>query len=331
MIINMVGGGGSFSPNNALLGITAYTGSDITITNGTTTKTVGADRSHVLETDATYSIYYFGISSGLFSDSIPWDIAAVKDGVTTTAFIIIDDNLFYNMKINYLIPFEYQQVTYLKGFGPQYIDTLISTNDISKINATIMMETPKQGSGLFSIFGGSSRSKPSSGDTYRSTGGFVLFNNITTTGGTTNVHAFRLGINNNDLYFNQSISATESTRIFYDTVMPFKLDASSSNKYSRLQNLSRSFSDQIWSNVTTSNSLYLFATHYSDGALVAGVNNNINRIYSFEIFNRNNEKSANLIPCYRKSDNVAGMYDNVNNRFLINQGSYNFMVGEDVI
>ena len=328
MIINMVGGGGSFSPNNALLGVIAYTGSDITITNGTITKTVGADRSHVLETDATYSIYYFGISSGLFSDSIPWDIAAVKDGVTTTAFIIIDDNLFYNIKINYLIPFEYQQVTYLRGFGPQYIDTLISTNDISKINATIMMETPRQASNISSIFGGSSRSKPSIGETNVSNGGFVLFNNIFTTSGTINVPAFRLAINNNDLYFNQHIGVTESTRIYRDTVMTFKLDASSSNKYSRLQNFGQSFSDQIWSNVTTSNSLYLFATHYSNGALVASVENNINRIYSFEIFNRNNEKSANLIPCYRKSDNVAGMYDNVNNRFLVNQGSYNFMVGE---
>ena len=329
MIINMVGGGGSFSPNNALLGITAYTGSDITITNGTITKTVGADRSHVLETDATYSIYYFGISSGLFSDSIPWDIAVVKDGVTTTAFVIINDNLFYNIKINYLIPFEYQQVTYLKGFGPQYIDTLISTNDISKINAKIMMETNSGVYGAFSIFGGSSRSKPSLGETTLSNGGFVLFSNVISTesSGT----AFRFGINNNDSYFTQHVTTNESQKIYKDTVMTFQLNAYSSSKYSKLQNFSRSFSNNIWNGVTTSNSLYLFATHYSDGALLSGVNYNINRIYSFEIFNRNNEKSANLIPCYRKSDNVAGMYDNVNNRFLVNQGTYNFMVGEDVI
>ena len=48
MIINMVGGGGGFAPSNAIVGVTAYAGSTVTISNGTVTKVVTPDKSHVL-------------------------------------------------------------------------------------------------------------------------------------------------------------------------------------------------------------------------------------------------------------------------------------------
>lgn len=38
----------------------------------------------------------------------------------------------------------------------------------------------------------------------------------------------------------------------------------------------------------------------------------------------------NLIPCYRTSDRVAGMYDIVNDVFYVNQGTGEFLVGPDV-
>lgn len=37
-----------------------------------------------------------------------------------------------------------------------------------------------------------------------------------------------------------------------------------------------------------------------------------------------------LIPCYRKSDNVVGMYDTVSGTFLTNQGRGTFLKGSDV-
>lgn len=37
-----------------------------------------------------------------------------------------------------------------------------------------------------------------------------------------------------------------------------------------------------------------------------------------------------LVPCYRKVDNVAGMLDRVNNVFYTNAGTSNFIVGPDV-
>jgi len=45
------------------------------------------------------------------------------------------------------------------------------------------------------------------------------------------------------------------------------------------------------------------------------------------IISNNGIIKRNFIPCYRKSDNVAGLYDLVNNTFHTNQGTGNFIVG----
>lgn len=39
---------------------------------------------------------------------------------------------------------------------------------------------------------------------------------------------------------------------------------------------------------------------------------------------------CNLIPCYRKTDNIIGMYNIVNNQFYTNQGTGTFIKGENV-
>ena len=45
---------------------------------------------------------------------------------------------------------------------------------------------------------------------------------------------------------------------------------------------------------------------------------------------RNGEEIVNLVPCYRKSDQVIGMYDTVTQTFYTNQGSGTFTKGQDV-
>ena len=50
------------------------------------------------------------------------------------------------------------------------------------------------------------------------------------------------------------------------------------------------------------------------------------RIYSCQIYN-DTTLTFDLVPCYRKSDNVAGLYDLVNNVFYTNAGSGVFTVG----
>lgn len=53
------------------------------------------------------------------------------------------------------------------------------------------------------------------------------------------------------------------------------------------------------------------------------------RIYDF-VYYRNGSAICNLVPCYRKADNVIGMYDLVTNAFLTNAGTGAFEKGNNV-
>ena len=53
------------------------------------------------------------------------------------------------------------------------------------------------------------------------------------------------------------------------------------------------------------------------------------RIYYCKIWD-NNILFRNFIPCYRKSDNVAGLYDLVNGVFYTNAGTGTFIKGNDI-
>lgn len=52
-------------------------------------------------------------------------------------------------------------------------------------------------------------------------------------------------------------------------------------------------------------------------------------IYKFKVWNNNN-LILEMYPCYRKIDNVIGMYDVINNNFYINSGSEKFTKGPNV-
>lgn len=68
----------------------------------------------------------------------------------------------------------------------------------------------------------------------------------------------------------------------------------------------------------------LFVNHTSSMASPSYAN-----IYEFKIEDATGI-ALNLVPCYRISDNVIGMYDIVSNRFLTNSGSGTFTKGADV-
>ena len=54
------------------------------------------------------------------------------------------------------------------------------------------------------------------------------------------------------------------------------------------------------------------------------------RIYLLEVLDTNNQATAKLIPCYRKADNVVGMYDIIGNAFYTSANSTVFTKGGDV-
>ena len=75
-------------------------------------------------------------------------------------------------------------------------------------------------------------------------------------------------------------------------------------------------------------SIYLFGIHNDEDEGYTN-NNTALKIYEYKAYNQDTVVQ-HLIPCYRKSDNVAGMYDTVNNVFYTNQGTGTFIVGENV-
>ena len=56
----------------------------------------------------------------------------------------------------------------------------------------------------------------------------------------------------------------------------------------------------------------------------------ISKIYYFKIYDNNNNLICDLVPCYRKSDGVIGMYDLVSDVFRTNLGTGTFTKGPDV-
>ena len=73
-----------------------------------------------------------------------------------------------------------------------------------------------------------------------------------------------------------------------------------------------------------SNNVSLFTDTRKDGSPFIGI-----RVYYYKHIENGNEK-CHLIPCYRKSDNVIGMYDLISKTFKINELSGTFTKGNDV-
>lgn len=72
--------------------------------------------------------------------------------------------------------------------------------------------------------------------------------------------------------------------------------------------------------------MYIFALNTSG---TAGAFSNNLKIYYFKIY-QSNTLIGSFVPCYRKSDHKAGMYDTVTRKFLTNAGSGEFVLGGDV-
>ena len=76
-----------------------------------------------------------------------------------------------------------------------------------------------------------------------------------------------------------------------------------------------------------STNLLLFAQNYNGTVRYGG----IRRIGKFQYYDKNDALICDLVPCYRKSDGVRGMYDLVRKTFLTNAGTgADFTKGADV-
>ena len=188
---------------------------------------------------------------------------------------------------------EYKPVEYIEGTGTQYIDMQYTyqINDEIEISFMKTQET----NAIQGIFGNGNQSSYSGVSLYLN-----AFNNLSVTIGGV------LGLE----YANYNASLANNTK--------YNVKISNNNVY---------LDGQLIISVTNE----LVNGTQSDFSLFRryGTNTLCGRIYKFSV-KRNNKLLYNLIPYYRSSDNVAGMYDLVNGKFYENNGTGAFLSGQEI-
>jgi hypothetical protein len=199
------------------------------------------------------------------------------------------------------LPGGLQEVSYLESTGTQYIDTGInpSLNDV----ITSEVATPEYyytntDNGI--AFGASDASVKQILLLYNNTNGYISFRY----GYYHQVKSYEVNFSCTDRLFHECIFDYPAKKVYFD---------------GEAKNM------ETTAYTPTTPSFYLFGTHYLDR------NNLYNPtiIRKFSIV-RNSELIIDLVPCYRKSDKVAGMYDMITGKLFTNDGTGTFIVGEKV-
>lgn len=279
-LITRRGGLGGLSESDAILRVTAPTGSTFTATkNGVSLiPKMWEQSTSGLET----AIFIIPASS---FDSIAWTVSITLGTQSGGAFVVIDSANEYNVEANFHVPAGYQEVEYIESSGTQWIDTGVTphTTTISRIKF-INLEA---------------------------TGGVIYGYNPNDT------NDYRLFNFNQNYYYD----APSNKRISGGTLRVGATQELEVGNY-YVKNLVTS------ANIISSGNLYTF-----NGIATITLNGDSspskNRWYYVFIYD-DTIPLAELYPCYRISDSVAGMWDNVSKTFLTNQGTGSFTVGPDV-
>lgn len=191
-----------------------------------------------------------------------------------------------------LLPSEYQQIAYLRSTGTQYIDTGIKPSGNDRISMTAQF-TSINSSGSDTAFGARDSA---------------------------NVNAFVFGaVGAQGGYFEIAYGTNGFTTygtMVSDTVRHnFAIDAGKGYVDTNVCN------DYTAQTFDCNFNIFVFARNQA-GSMQEGTGANL-KVYGYRHY-KNGALSAHLVPCQRKSDNVLGMYDLVNDVFLTNAGTGEF-------
>ena len=175
------GGGVGATANDAILWVTAPTGSTVSITRDGVVKTaVGWESS-----TEGLSDYLIVVKATLFSSS-PWTLNATNGTSSAEDTIVINDNVIYTVTISYRLPANMVEVQYLQSSGVQYIDTGLSASSIKRGYVNSIITGDKQWAFLFGASNSSSSAesyalsfRPHDGYFFVSNNGSMNFANIT--------------------------------------------------------------------------------------------------------------------------------------------------------
>lgn len=200
-----------------------------------------------------------------------------------------------------ILPEEYQRINYIESTGTQWINTNLSAQNGYKIkcSASFANGANKNISGI-----------QTGGGAKRAFGPWCA----SQTG-----NKFSLGI---------GVGGAVNTDKIYNINQKYELEAnlSATNPYLTVDGVNATFTASpggALSSAIPSGDIYLFALN-NGGSVATGF---VGKLYDkIQIF-ISDVLVREFIPCYRKSDNVVGLYDTVNNIFYTNQGTGNFIAG----
>lgn len=193
------------------------------------------------------------------------------------------------------LPAEYQEVEYIESTGTQYINTgIVPKIGYSSKGKVRLIEAGSNGFWVCAV---------------RDTTGNTRFNFL------------HFSANNSAAY---GFGADGPTGITVNFNVDYEYETILANGFQKFKFGNEEYTNNVTWDYTFSRPLYLFRLQ-NHGALYG---NGYGRIYWLEIYDENNMLIANYIPCYRKSDSVAGMYDLVENQFYTGTGG--FIKGGDV-
>lgn len=195
------------------------------------------------------------------------------------------------------LPSAYQEVEYIESTGTQYIDTGMKF----KQNNSVEIEIQGLENTSAKIFG--SRSSATSNN-------FSILTGLV--GGTLSLVTDFQNYQNNRLSVNITNALSDKYTI--------KINNSKMCINETEQAIS------TYTNFTTPGNVYIFS---ASGTYPAGYVNVSTKLYSCKMWT-GTTLVRNFVPCYRKSDNVIGLYDTVNNTFYTNAGTGDFSKGNDI-
>jgi len=200
------------------------------------------------------------------------------------------------------LPPEYQQVEYIESTGTQYIDTGYvnsSDNNPYKIEIDFKFESLSNDGFVF----GTARN---TGNQYSFIFGYNLSDNAWIFS--------RLGSSGSGIRFGTPDTSRHTIKYVFNEGLYFDGVLESTTV------------EQASTSISSNKNIGLFARIRGT---TPNAYSNI-RMYSCKFYESENILVRDFVPCYRKSDNVAGLYDVVNNEFYTNSGTGNFVVGADI-
>lgn len=202
------------------------------------------------------------------------------------------------------LPSEYQEVEYIKSTGTQYIDlNFIAVGGMRAEYAVTydndMLSTDKNGG---YIVGSHNTRNP-----YARNGGY--YNNYSP------IKGWELGYGDFFPHYTTPLTYGQKYKVEFQTI--------SGNAYLKVDDVLL-ISNTTQTNMTANTNVMVF-TNAIDMTVKA-----IATIYYIKLWNKDGTLVRDLVPCYRKSDNVIGLYDLVNDAFYINNGTGVFLKGNDV-